>query len=147
MSKKVDHSEINTQKIKEYCKKHGLKYAWKNQSQGHMIVQSEEFEAYVWVQRMRTVVRMRNGVPLSKPEPYSLESSIFNGTVFSKMVGLKRKNKSKHKPLIPHVEHGITVVRIPQKATVDERTKAMTWAHNIAMKISRSHERDYYYGN
>lgn len=150
--KKPDYAHINTPLLQEYCDKNGLKYAWKNQAQGHMIVQSVEFEAYVWVQRMRVMVRMRGGVPLSHPDTFSMSNAIFNESDFSKLVGklktpAKRKKKKGKRPpaLIPHIEGGIVIVRIPQNATVDEATKAKTWAHNLAMKINRSHEKDHYY--
>ena len=147
--KKPDHSHINTPFIQEYCDINGLKWAWKNQAQGHMIVQSAEFEAYVWVQRMRVIVRMRGGVPLSKPEAQSMSNAIFNAADFTKLIGKtagRKKKKGKRPPtLIPHIKGGIVIVRIPQNATVDEATKARNWAHNLAMKINRSHEKDHYY--
>lgn len=149
--KKPDYSHINTPLIQEYCDNHGLKYAWKNKEQGHLIVQSAEFEAYIWVQRMRVMVRMRNGVPLSKPEARSLPNAIFNAKDFAKLIGKPAKSKgNKHgrknpKPLEPHIKGGIVIVRIPKNATIDEATKARNWAHNLAMKINRSHEKDHYY--
>ncbi len=147
--KKPDYSHINTPFIQEYCDTNGLKWAWKNQAQGHMIVQSAEFEAYVWVQRMRVMVRMRGGVPLSKPEAQSMSNAIFNAADFTKLIGKtvgRKKKKGKRPPaLVPHIKGGIVIVRIPRNATVDEATKAKTWAHNLAMKINRSHEKDHYY--
>ncbi len=131
----------------EYCDSNGLKYAWKNQAQGHLVVQSVEFEAYVWVQRMRVMVRMRNGVALSSPEARSLPNAIFNAADFTKLIGKPSKNnkRKRPKPLIPHIKGGVVIVRIPKDATPEEAAKARTWAHNIAAKINRSHEKDYYY--
>lgn len=147
--KKPDHSHINTPFIQEYCDTNGLKWAWKNQAQGHMIVQSAEFEAYVWVQRMRVMVRMRGGVPLSKPEAQSMSNAIFNAADFTKLIGKtvgRKKKKGKRPPaLVPHIKGGIVIVRIPQGTPIDEATKARNWAHNLAMKINRSHEKDHYY--
>lgn len=145
--KKPDHSHINTPLIQEYCADHGLKYAWKNQAQGHLIVQSAEFEAYVWVQRMKVMVRMRNGVALSKPQSVDMSNAIFNAADFTKLIGkTKGKRKSKRPPaLIPHIKGGIVIVRIPKDTPIDEATKARNWAHNLAMKINRSHEKDHYY--
>ena len=147
--KKPDYSHINTPFIQEYCDTNGLKWAWKNQAQGHMIVQSAEFEAYVWVQRMRVMVRMRGGVPLSKPEAQSMSNAIFNAADFTKLIGKtvgRKKKKGKRPPaLVPHIKGGIVIVRIPQGTPIDEATKARNWAHNLAMKINRSHEKDHYY--
>ena len=147
--KKPDYSHINTPFIQEYCDTNGLKWAWKNQAQGHMIVQSAEFEAYVWVQRMRVMVRMRGGVPLSKPEAQSMSNAIFNAADFTKLIGKtvgRKKKKGKRPPaLVPHIKSGIVIIRIPQGTPIDEATKARNWAHNLAMKINRSHEKDHYY--
>lgn len=147
--KKPDHSHINTPFIQEYCDTNGLKWAWKNQAQGHMIVQSAEFEAYVWVQRMRVMVRMRGGVPLSKPEAQSMSNAIFNAADFTKLIGKtvgRKKKKGKRPPaLVPHIKGGIVIVRVPHGTPIDEATKATTWAHNLARKINKSHEKDHYY--
>lgn len=145
--KKPDHSHINTPLIQEYCTDHGLKYAWKNQAQGHLIVQSAEFEAYVWVQRMKVMVRMRNGVALSKPQSVDMSNAIFNVADFTKLIGkTKGKRKSKRPPaLIPHIKGGIVIVRIPRGTPTAEANKATTWARNMAAKINKSHEKDHYY--
>lgn len=146
--KKPDHSHINTPLIQEYCADHGLKYAWKNQAQGHLIVQSVEFEAYVWVQRMKVMVRMRNGVALSKPQSVDMSNAIFNAADFTKLIKPKHGSKKKSKrpqALVPHIKGGIVIVRIPKDATPAEATKASTWARNMAAKINKSHEKDHWY--
>lgn len=146
--KKPDYTHINAPQLQAYCDTNGLKYAWKNQAQGHMIVQSAEFEAYVWVQRMKVMVRMRNGVALSKPQSVDMSNAIFNAADFTKLIKPKHgsKKKSKRPPaLVPHIKGGIVIVRIPVGTPPAEANKATTWARNMAAKINKSHEKDHYY--
>lgn len=146
---KANYAHVNTPLLQEYCDDHGLKWAWKNEAQGHMIIQSADLEAYVWVQRMTVQVRRRGGIDLSGSVATHMHNKIFNAADFTKLINpapSKGKKKGKRPPaLVPHIKGGIVIVRIPQNATVDEATKAKTWAHNLAMKINRSHEKDHYY--
>lgn len=146
--KKPDYTHINAPQLQAYCNSNGLQWAWKNEAQGHMIVQSVEFEAYVWVQRMKVMVRMRNGVALSKPQSVDMSNAIFNAADFTKLIKPKKggKKKSKRPPaLVPHIKGGIVIVRIPKDTPPAEAAKASTWARNMAAKINKSHEKDHYY--
>lgn len=154
--RKIDHSHINTPQIEAYCKSNGLKYAWKNEAQGHMIVQSVEVEAYVWVQRMRVMVRMRNGVPLSKPDSVQMSNTIFNAADFTKLLGINGKSKKRKvkrpPPLVPRAQYsrqpgvlGVVVVRIPKDTPPAKAEEARQKARSMAQQISKRHERDHYY--
>ena len=96
---------------------------------------------------MKVMVRMRNGVALSKPQSVDMSNAIFNAADFTKLIGkTKGKRKSKRPPaLIPHIKGGIVIVRIPRGTPTAEANKATTWARNMAAKINRSHEKDHYY--
>ena len=145
--KKPDYSHINTPFIQEYCDTNGLKWAWKNQAQGHMIVQSAEFEAYVWVQRMRVMIRMRGGVPLSRPDTFSMSNAIFNESDFRKLVGkqivaspAKKKRRGGIEPLKPYVRGSgnrrVVVMRIPQGTPEHIKRKALEAQRAVAKRIS-----------
>lgn len=145
--KKPDYSHINAPKLQEYCDNNDLQWAWKNQAQGHMIVQSVEFEAYVWVQRMRVMIRMRGGVPLSQPDTFSMSNAIFNESDFRKLVGkltvtspAKKKKRGGIQPLKPYVRgHGnrrVVVMRVPQGTPEHIKRKAQEQARALAKRIS-----------
>lgn len=147
--KKPDYSHVNTPLIQEYCEAHGLHWEWKNQKQGHMVLRSADIEAYVWVQRMTVQVRRRNGVDLSGSVATHMQNRIFNAADFTKLInptrGSKKKKGKRPKALVPHIKGGIVIVRVPHGTPIDEATKATTWAHNLARKINKSHEKDHYY--
>lgn len=147
--KKPDYAHVNTPLLQEYCNDHGLKWAWKNQEQGHMIIQSADLEAYVWVQRMTVQVRRRGGIDLSGSVATHMQNKIFNAADFTKLIkpthGSKKKKGKRPPALVPHIKGGIVIVRIPRNTPIDEATKASTWAHRLAAKINKSHERDHYY--
>lgn len=145
--KKPDYSQANAALLQEYCDDHGIKWAWKNQEQGHMIIQSAEFEAYVWVQRMTVQVRKREGIDLSGSVATHMQNKIFNAGDFTKLLnrGKGVGKKKRPQPLIPHIKGGIVIVRIPVNTPPAEANKATTWARNMAAKISKSHEKDHYY--
>jgi hypothetical protein len=146
--KKPDYAHINTPLLQEYCDANGLKWAWKNQAQGHMIIQSADFEAYVWVQRMTVQVRRRGGIDLSGSVATHMQNRIFNAADFTRLIGKpssKKGGKKRPKPLVPHIKGGIVIVRVPHGTPIDEATKATAWARNLARKINKSHEKDHYY--
>lgn len=147
--KKPDYAHVNTPLLQEYCNDHDLKWAWKNQEQGHMIIQSADLEAYVWVQRMTVQVRRRGGIDLSGSVATHMQNKIFNAADFTKLIKpthSSKKKKGKRPPaLVPHIKGGIVIVRIPRSTPIDEATKASTWAHRLAAKINKSHEKDHYY--
>lgn len=147
--KKPDYSQANAALLQEYCDTNGLKWAWKDQKNGHMIIQSAELEAYVWVQRMTVQVRRRGGIDLSGSVATHMQNKIFNAADFTKLIKptySSKKKKGKRPPaLVPHIKGGIVIVRIPVNTPPAEANKATTWARNMAAKISKSHEKDHYY--
>ncbi len=74
----------------------------------------------------------------------ALINEIRKRTKDTEVLGGKRKGK-RPPPLVPHIKGGIVIVRIPHGTPIDEATKATTWAHRLAAKINKSHEKDHYY--
>ncbi len=114
----------------------------------HGVKINADIEAYVWVQRMTVQVRRREGIDLSGSVATHMQNKIFNAADFTKLLGKRTGGKRKGKrppPLVPHIKGGIVIVRIPHGTPIDEATKATTWAHRLAAKINKSHEKDHYY--
>lgn len=109
MAKRRDLSAINLPALRSYCENNGLRFEWKNESQGHAVISNDSVEAYVWVQRMVIGVRRRGGYELSKmiydqPNGYQFSKKLLDHLLFN---GEK---------VTSHVtRHGIRVTRRPFK--------------------------------
>lgn len=106
---KPNFSHINTPLLKEYCKKRGLLFWWKNESQGHAVISSIEVDAYVWVQRMVVGIRMKGGHELSRtvyqyPDNYKFDEKSMDNWLFGDSIG---------RPTTHITHHGIKVTRTP----------------------------------
>lgn len=147
--KKPDYTHVNVPQIQDYCDDLGFKWHWKNQEQGHMVVESDEFEVYVWVQRMTVMVRKRHGVQLSHPETKPMPNRVFNATDFTKLILAGKKPTSKKKgtqPLKPYVRgHGerkVVVMTIPAGTPEHIERKAREAQRRLAKSISRPYVYD-----
>lgn len=64
--KKPDFSSFNIPLIEKYCEENGLNWYWKDEVNGHLVIENADTEAYIWVQRMTVQIRKRGGYELSK---------------------------------------------------------------------------------
>lgn len=135
MAKKPDYSHLNTPELKDFCKDMGLKFEWKNQAQKHAIVSSDQVELYVWLQRMATQIRKRNGVVLSNPIMHN-GNQRFNKLEFTKLLLTENKPKKGKYPM-PHYERGVAVLRLIKGTPKEVRSSRL---HELKM-LSQHHSR------
>ena len=102
--KKPDLSAENIPRLKAFAEKYGMDFYWKNEEQGHAVIVNGEAEAYIWVQRMVTQVRKRNGVELSRPLYERPPNYNFSGKMLQRLLLLG--NSYTHT-----TKHGIKVTR------------------------------------
>lgn len=109
--KKPDYSSHNLPLIIKYCEENNLKWYWKNEEQGHLVITNLYSDAYIWVQRMVVGVRMRNGVELAKtfydrPSNYRFDKKRLDDQLLTKL-------NNSQKPLTHTDKYGIKITRTP----------------------------------